>query len=427
MMTVTRLRDVRKMPRIAEERHSTKKAVDEAERQADVLRVCSDVGRPGLLGLNIRLLRAVEISEGLCLQLEDRIMSLISGALDTQQRLHFLLIAMVWLIQPAAVMADDAVRYEIEGRQLSAGEAEVLEARLAERPDDLAARVKLASYYMFQRSEAGNEARARHALWLIRHHPASAGIPACQLNAMLDGEAYDLGRDLWLEQVESHGSEPRVLGNAARYLLLSDRELAAELFTRAKELEPANPEWPRQLGHLHKLELQRQGDGAAQATAASALRELEEALTRSDSISRWAGLPDAARAAFAAGELDKAESYANELLAGAAGQEESWNYGNAIHHGNLILGRIALAAGNEVLASDHLLAAGRTSGSPQLDSFGPNMTLAKELLEAGEREVVLEYFELCAKFWKMHRGRLESWGSAVAEGGVPQFGANLFY
>ena len=38
------------------------------------------------------------------------------------------------------------------------------------------------------------------------------------------------------------------------------------------------------------------------------------------------------------------------------------------------------------LAAEYLLKAGATSGSPQLDSFGPNMSLAKDLLGKDQRE-----------------------------------------
>jgi len=106
---------------------------------------------------------------------------------------------------------------------------------------------------------------------------------------------------------------------------------------------------------------------------------------------------------------------------------KSWDHGNAIHHGNLILGRLALRRGELDKAKQHLLAAGRTPGSPQLDSFGPNMTLALELIEKGERQAVLEYFELCARFWKLDRGQLKAWAATVKGGGTPDFGANLNY
>ena len=68
------------------------------------------------------------------------------------------------------------------------------------------------------------------------------------------------------------------------------------------------------------------------------------------------------------------------------------------------------------------MAAGATPGSPQLNSFGPNMTLAKELLEKGQSEVVLQYLALCKKFWKMDRGQLDEWSATIRGGGIPDFG-----
>lgn len=106
---------------------------------------------------------------------------------------------------------------------------------------------------------------------------------------------------------------------------------------------------------------------------------------------------------------------------------DDWNFGNAVHKGNLTLGRVALRAGDIEAAKKFLLEAGRAPGSPQLNSFGPNMTLAKELLEKGEHDAVLEYFQLCAAFWEMDRGRLREWSPLVEKGVIPDFGANLLY
>jgi hypothetical protein len=78
-------------------------------------------------------------------------------------------------------------------------------------------------------------------------------------------------------------------------------------------------------------------------------------------------------------------------------------------------------------AKRYLLEAGKNPGSPVLGSFGPNMSLAKDLLDKGQRDVVLEYFELCRKFWKMDRGRLDQWSQEVKDGKTPDFGANLDY
>ena len=141
---------------------------------------------------------------------------------------------------------------------------------------------------------------------------------------------------------------------------------------------------------------------------------------------RFYGLREAAKAAFEVGRLDEARRYADELLASAERLPKDWYYGNAIHDGHMVLGRIALRAGAVQDARRELLAAGATPGSPQLDTFGPNMSLARDLLQAGQAEVVIEYFQLCAKFWD-HRDYLAQWTSVIRSGGVPEFRANLVY
>lgn len=142
---------------------------------------------------------------------------------------------------------------------------------------------------------------------------------------------------------------------------------------------------------------------------------------------RFDALPDAALLNAESGAPERASALATELLRLAEKNAQRGNDGDAIHKGNLALGLIALHSGNVAEAKSRLLAAGRTTGSGTLDSFGPNMVLAKELLEKGERDVVVEYFDLCRKFWKMDRGKLAEWTHAVRAGSIPEFGANLLY
>lgn len=142
---------------------------------------------------------------------------------------------------------------------------------------------------------------------------------------------------------------------------------------------------------------------------------------------RWLALSDAGMWAVHTGKLDEAAAHGAELLKDAANFPRDWNYGNAIHKGNLILGRVALRKNDVSEAKTRLLAAGRTPGSPQLDSFGPNMMLAEELLQRGEKQVVLEYFDLCEKFWKMDNGSLSAWRLMIRNDKMPNFGAHLLY
>jgi tetratricopeptide (TPR) repeat protein len=165
-------------------------------------------------------------------------------------------------------------------------------------------------------------------------------------------------------------------------------------------------------------------DVSPQSRLNSALEKLAEAKTDQQ---RFYTLREAAKQSFVMGKMEDAKIYANKLLELLPRFTNDWNYGNAVHDANLVLGRIAVKEGRMEDAKRHLLEAGKSRGSPQLNSFGPNMSLAKDLVEKGEREVVQEYFELCHKFWQMDNGRLDQWSQVVKSGKTPDFGANLVY
>ena len=133
--------------------------------------------------------------------------------------------------------------------------------------------------------------------------------------------------------------------------------------------------------------------------------------------------------AIAAGDLEKARAYANELLGPGMEWSGGGDAGRAFFYGNLVLGRVALREGKLDEAKKYLLEAGKTKGDPTLNSFGPNMSLAKELLEKGETNAVLEFFQECEKFWPQYAGenKMAKWTAEVKERKTPDFGANLFY
>jgi len=165
---------------------------------------------------------------------------------------------------------------------------------------------------------------------------------------------------------------------------------------------------------------------ATKPSPAAKLAALEQALPASGQ-SRFYGLADVAKAAFDAGDYGKAETYARELLAFVPAQKD-WNRGNAIFVGNMIIGRVALARDKDVsLAKSSLLASAQSKGSPNLNSFGPNMSLAKDLIAAGERDTVVEFFRLCSAFWAPQFSKLDEWSALVKNGGTPNFGPNLVY
>jgi hypothetical protein len=153
-----------------------------------------------------------------------------------------------------------------------------------------------------------------------------------------------------------------------------------------------------------------------------------EALHSADSpYARWCALGAAAKTSVEIGSDEEATGYAHELRQLAPTYADDWNYGNAIQDFSVVFGLLSLRGGDAEAARDHLLAAGRSPGSPQMVSFGPNMSLAKALLEAGHHDAVLQYFDLCRSFWEMDRGQLDKWTDEVGRGLSPNFGANLIY
>ena len=321
----------------------------------------------------------------------------------------------------------DAVR---AGRNLTPEQAASLEEKLAADPDDVTARTQLLGYYGGARSfrdPSAKEAKREHVLWFIRNSPESEilGTPPSNMNHILEPDGYAEAKKAWMSQIDREPGNATLLGHAADFFMFGDRRTSIKLLKQAQSLDPSNPEWPRKLGHILSLGIRGPGEGDPRF-AEEALEHLEKAYELADESLRDSLLEGLAKGAYSADQLDKARHYAELMLQNT---EAGWNYGNRVHHGNLVLGRISLREGNIEEAKSRLIAAGNTPGSPQLNSFGPNMALAKALLEIGERRVVLEYFTLCSKFWNSDRAKekLDKWGVLAAAGRIPDFQANLDY
>lgn len=319
------------------------------------------------------------------------------------------------------------------GGNLLYEEAERFEQESQRHLDDCALHLLLLGDYFLRatRSESARRARQNHILWAIEHvaETVAEGDLLLDLDPSADGQVYEQAKRLWLKQVEADESNPTILGGAARFFTNHDKELSETLLKKAQSLEPNNPVWSERLGHLYALGLSKQTGESRREAAARSFAELERAFAcETEELERFWMLPDLAKAALEAGELDKARAYATDLLSEA--DKPGYFYhknGPAIHYGNLVLGRLALKSGEMDKAKRHLLESAKMSGSPCLCTGGPNMTLAKELLELDERGVVIEFLRLCTSFWETSDHRAEQWIYAIEQGQKPDFGPNLAY
>ncbi len=328
----------------------------------------------------------------------------------------------------------DAYQLTRQGQTLTLQAAAALEYKLAGQPDDYAAHLSLLGYYQkfrFAPLPAGRSYQ-QQVFWLIRNHPESVllGTPDTMLLKCDDPAAFEEGEALWLNQIAKHPTNTTLIGKAADYCLLSDKATTEKLLLQAQALEPKSSVWPSKLGQLYRLNGPHPSAEVIQQSAKKALAEYEAASMLANKTAQPNTSPDLAKTAFDAGEYDKARQYADALLVRSQSKQPTgFDLSDDVHAANLVLGRLALHDGDTAGAEAHLLAMGRVSGSPVLSSFGPNMQLAQDLLEHGDRAPVLAYFNECAKFWTFGQAKatLATWTAQVKQGQVPDFRGNLVY
>ncbi len=141
------------------------------------------------------------------------------------------------------------------------------------------------------------------------------------------------------------------------------------------------------------------------------------------------GVSELLKQAWAEKNIEATKELSQQYLALANHFKRDWNYGNAIHQANIFLGLASLRSGQLQEAKTYLIAAGKSKGSPQLNSFGPDMALAEQMLENGERDIVINYLDLVKKFWwkAFSFFKIRKWKREIKNGDIPNFGGNLIY
>lgn len=319
--------------------------------------------------------------------------------------------------------AQDLRQERLKGADLSAPEAAALERQLLENPQNLAVRARLVGYYDASRRTGAKE-HSRHVLWFIRNLPESELLGSARITPFFDPEGYTEGRKEWLRLIEEEPDNRALLRNASRVFAVSDDDLAARVLGRAEALEPSNPYWAIQLGRNRWRAAHNPYRGTDPAVAAQAFEAFRRACDLSDRDGCADLMADLAITAFAAGDTRNARGLAEAMLAASPGDR---NQGDYIHYGNLVLGRIALDEGNADEARDHLLAAARTGGAPLRRFGGPDMALARKLLDRGQVTIVVQYLELCLDLWERGEEDVRDWIALIEAGRTPDFDHNFVF
>lgn len=305
----------------------------------------------------------------------------------------------------------DLQRASMLGFKLDASAVAEMEQRLAAAPEDLPLRATLLGYYFRHGHDLATPRRA-HILWLIRNHPDEkfASTPECGILSSFDPQGYAEGREAWAAALTARPEDNvRVRIGMARFLMFDDRPQAVSLLRDGLKTAPDNQDLQEALVSLLRLNENPQD--------LEEVYQLETTLldhgTEKD---RYHRLGKVAEAALRAQHPDQARQLALQWIE-TCQKDRSWNTGNAIHDGHQLLGLVALDQGDPITAVAELAAAGTSTGSPQLNSFGPDFRLARALLERGRRTEVAAYLRQVSTFWK--KPKVDTWITELERGGNP--------
>jgi len=322
-----------------------------------------------------------------------------------------------------------AFELAIKGGKMTPGEAIKLEKELEDNPSNIDAASQLLGFYFneFSSNPEIREKRRELILSLIESHPEEAIFKTPYAQLLLGIDNCVEAQKLWAQQFEKNPENTSILMNASSSALLSDRALSEKYLLQAQALDPDNPEISQKLAEVYNLSRNHDNGIDKDDFAAKELAELIKAYSNSDSEHLRFMLIDMTKVALdAPGELDSADRNA-DLMISMADKSSKVDYvtENLFYYGYLTKGMVAFKNGDNSKAVEFLLKSVEKTSS--LSAFGPNMSLAKALLDAGYKDAVIDFLGKCDKIWDKDFSESQKWIAEIKEGKTPDFGANLYY
>ncbi|PYT01037.1 MAG: hypothetical protein DMF63_05075 [Acidobacteria bacterium] len=293
-------------------------------------------------------------------------------------------------------------------KKLTALDVQRMEKSLSAKPDDVDTRIKLiwhySSTYDARNAVRLQDASVRHRIWLIEHHPEIEETRLLGFSRQdFSPASIDALKKAWMAKVAQSGtSEIRM--NAIDALKSYAPDAARSLADEGVKLSPGEYKYlltvvELNTGDASKTATKEQADEAARKVLDYGMRALVLLKKeRSDDRDwyRFELLKNLSRAAIRLEDLDRASSFAQELVLDFGQASYTRTYDQAAHVGNTTLGLVELRRNNIAKAKDHLLASIRAPLRMGYNNLGKiDMSLAKAMFEKGEKNVVLEYLKLC--------------------------------
>ncbi len=302
-------------------------------------------------------------------------------------------------------------------------EATRIEELVTNKQTLLSPRIVLLSYHSHHRfhSASSGQAYERHLLWIIRNRPdcpISCDEPI-HTDECNEGTFYQNARRIWLEHLQLHGDNLTILFHAAKFFIISERNLSEKLLKRCCEIDPSNPLWNRSLGRLYDLDAVKCFDTQGHSAAEKSVLAYQTALQNSTSNVERADLfIKIACASIKANDFQTALTAASQAMIVELPSQVGPFRAVILHRAKNIMGLAALSSGDIESAKDYLMRSVASIGVLS-GSHVPYTRLARELLVKGERDVVLAFLRECTKLWSSEDHQLEKWIYALEQGDTP--------
>ena len=294
-------------------------------------------------------------------------------------------------------------------KPLSAKGVQNLEAKIVANEDDDETRIALLRHYSHhetKKTPAVQAAFLKHRLWLIANRPRVGDKDISRwifLSDIPDATKESL-KNAWLAAVKLDPKDSIIRFNALDFLVDSFAVDAEKLIEEGFVLNPIEYKYPLLMVKLVRQDINLKSSEAERKLVASkilqhgrsALSLIKRERSYERDLDRRDLLETLSSSAIEVGELDLASSFATELVHDFGQSIDDFDYDEVAHIANINLGKVELRRGNTDKAKEFLLIAIRAPlRKPNNHLRDPDMSLAKELLEEGAKEAVLQYLGLC--------------------------------
>lgn len=198
------------------------------------------------------------------------------------------------------------------GRKMSVATIRRLERTLITDPDNHANRVYLLGYYS---DRIGSEANYfRHVLWMIDNRPADYLSSSFVNHGRWTKTRVAKASEHWKRQLKKYYHDVSVVCNAAAFFEEHEPIFGVKLYKRAKKLDSKMALPARSLAYLYRSLSKRASKKEEAKLIRLALKEVEYALQRKDSLGETVGiLQEFTKTAIQFGHLRQAKAFAKRF------------------------------------------------------------------------------------------------------------------